>query len=165
MDKVKKILRKFADLLNEHWIWKTIILFLPSIYMPLIVKYTGVKLGLTNKNSELTTVGIVITVLIYASVLAVNILSSYKGKRDKELEEEKEALHRKEIEKYKNELYNYYNTMDVYDKLMTVIGNICDVKLEAIFNYINLALENGVVRQIKIIFHRQIILSCFKDFA
>ena len=83
-EKIKKVLRKVADCLNEHWIWKTIILFLPSVYMPVLIKYGGEELKLSNKNGGLTKAGIIITALIYLSVLGINILSNYKAKKDRE---------------------------------------------------------------------------------
>lgn len=142
--KIKVLLRKLADCLNEHWIWKTIILFLPSIYLPVVVKYAGDKLGLSDATGKLTTVGIWITIILYVSVLGINILASYKSKRDKEIEEQKEVKHKEEIQQYKNEIVSYDETLAVYTRLLNVIGNICDVKLEAIYNYINTSLEGGV---------------------
>lgn len=143
MDKLKNVLKKIADLTNEHWIWKTIILFLPSIYLPLIVKYWGNSLFLLNGKERLSVFGIILTVIIYVSVLVINVLSNYKAKRDKERDLERERQHKQEIKCYQNEIQEYLNTLDVYDRLMNVIGNICDVKLSAICNYLNAALENG----------------------
>lgn len=143
-DKVKVLLKKLADCLNEHWIWKTIILFLPSIYLPVVVKYAGENLGLSDVDGKLTMRGIVITVLIYVCVLAINILANYKSKRDKDIEGQREIEHKKEIENYKNEIISYDETLAVYTRLLNVIGNICDVKLEAIYGYISASLEEGV---------------------
>lgn len=145
--KIKKILKTIADSLNEHWIWKTIILFLPSVYLPVIVKYAGSGLGLSDVDDKLTLLGIIVTAVLYIVVLAINVLSNYKSKRDKEMDLVKEQNHKKEIQRYEAEIQAYDNTMDVYVRLMNVIGNICDVKLGAIYNYINTALETGEFRK------------------
>lgn len=143
MEKIKGILKRIADCLNEHWIWKTIILFLPSIYLPVVVKYAGKPLHLSNEKGGMSRGGIIITVIVYVSVLSINILSSYKAKKDMEKDSEKELAHTQEVEGLKGELQSFRNTLDVYDRLLNVIGNICDVKLGAIYNYINSSLEIG----------------------
>ena len=143
-DKIKIFLKKLADCLNEHWIWKTIILFLPSVYLPVIVKYAGEKLGLADAGGKLTIFGIAITIIIYVCVLLINILANYKSKRDKETEEKREIEHKEEINEYKNEIISYDETLAVYSRLLNVIGNICDVKLQAICGYISTSIQEGV---------------------
>lgn len=137
--KIKMVLRKFlkrvADWINEHWIWKTIILFIPSIYLPIIVKYFGEELALVT-NDKLNHIGIIATVVIYSLCLIINILTSYKAKRDIKTDEEKERCHKKEIE-------TYSNTLNVYGRLLNVIGNICDIKLDSIYSYINNSIAKG----------------------
>lgn len=142
-NKAKEALKKLADLLNEHWIWKTIILFLPAVYMPVLVKYAGVKVGLSKKNGDLTKAGIAITVILYIVVLLINILSNFKSNKDKEIKAIEEEMHRQEIEEYEQEIESYDETLVVYNKLLNVIGNICDVKLEVIFGYINNSILGG----------------------
>ena len=138
---IKEILKKVADCLNEHWIWKTIILFLPSIYFPFFVKYYGVSLKLVDAKSknELTSIGTRIAIALYVAVLGINILSNYKTKKDKE----KDLEHEEMIQAFKNDIQVYQNTMGVYLRLMDVIGNICDDKFGSIRNYINDSLEKG----------------------
>lgn len=143
MNWIKSLLKRLADCLNEHWIWKTIILFLPSVYLPVVVKYAGEKLKLSDANGKLTTCGVSITVALYAGVLFINILANYKSKRDKEIEEQKNNEHKKVIEEYKSEIVAYDETLTVYDRVLNVIGNICDVKLESIYGYINTSIEGG----------------------
>lgn len=141
---MKKILKSFADFLNEHWIWKSIILFLPSIYLPIIVKYFGEKIHLVKKDdSSLTKMGLIITVIIYLAVLFINILSSYKSKRDKEADELREKTYEKEIQMYNEQILSYENTFAVYVRLMNVIGNVCDNKLSSVYKYITLSLGRG----------------------
>ncbi len=142
--KIKILLEKLADCLNEHWIWKTIILFLPSIYLPVIVKYAGEKVGLSDAEGKLTTIGIRATILLYAIVLGINILVSYKAKKDKADDEEREKLHYEEIEALEDEILSYDGTLAVYTRLLNVIGNICDIKLESICSYINSSICNGI---------------------
>lgn len=134
MDKIKNILKKITDVFNEHWIWKTIILFLPSIYLPIIVKYWGDTLQLVNENDNLTIRGLVTTISIYIIVLLINILSSYKSTRDKVLEAEKDKKHKEDIEEYKSSL-------GLYILLMEAIGNICDKKCDSISYYINSSIK------------------------
>lgn len=143
-NKIKRILKKVADCLNDHWIWKTIILFIPSIYLPVVIKYAGVQTHLVNAKGKLTRLGIIITITIYVLALAVNILSNYKSKRDKEKDLERDKLHKKEIQDYKDEIQSYDNTLDVYIRLLNVIGNVCDVKLNSIYSYIDSAMKNKV---------------------
>ena len=146
-NRFKVLLKKLADCLNDHWIWKTVILFLPSIYMPVVVKYAGDKCGLIDTSGKLTTRGIMLTIMLYVCVLAVNVLANYKSKRDKEDELKKEEKHRAEIRKYQDELLSYDNTLTVHTRLLDVIGNICDVKLEGICSYINSSIEGGEFRK------------------
>ena len=143
-NKIKILLNNLADCLNEHWIWKTVLLFLPSIYLPVVVKYLGESLRLSDKTGALTFGGITITVLLYVCVLLINILSNYKAKKDKEIEQQREEAHKEEIEHYIGEITSYDETLAVYVRLLNVIGNICDVKLEAIYNYINLSIAGGI---------------------
>lgn len=140
MNKLKDLSKSLADCLNEHWIWKTIILFLPSIYLPVIVKYAGENLHLSVKNGKLTVAGIVTTVLVYGGVFVMNVLSSYKSKRDKEEDEKKELA-------YKKELASYADTLAVYSRLLDVIGNICDNKLQSIYGYITSSIQDGEFRK------------------
>lgn len=142
-DKIKDFLKKVANCLNEHWVWKTIILFLPSVYLPVLVKYSGEKLHLSDSAGNLTNLGGRVTVILYVVVLGINILSNYKSKRDKENDFRREERHKVEIENYMNEIQTYDNTLDVYIRLLNVIGKVCDIKLEAIYNYINSSLENN----------------------
>lgn len=136
-----------ADCLNDHWIWKTIILFLPSIYLPVIVKYAGQNLNLSNSKGNLTKFGILITVLLYVSVFLINVLANFKSKRDKENDSKREEEHKKEIQSYKEEIQSYDNTLDVYYRLINVIGNVCDIKLESIYNYIDSSIKNKEFRK------------------
>lgn len=147
MQKIRGFFKKVADCLNEHWIWKTIILFLPSFYLPVLVKYQGEKLHLSDSSGMLTSIGVISTTFLYILVLAVNVLSNYKAKRDKENDIIKEAEHIAEIERYVDEIQAYENTLDVYIRLSNVIGKVCDIKLEAIYNYINFSLENNEFRK------------------
>lgn len=146
-DKIKDFLKKVADCLNEHWVWKTIILFLPSVYLPVLVKYSGVKLHLSDSAGNLTNLGGRVTVILYVLVLGINILSNYKSKRDKENDFRREERHKAEIKKYSNEIQAYDNTLDVYIKLLNVIGNVCDIKLDAIYNYIDSSLKSNKFRK------------------
>lgn len=143
----KKILKRIADFINEHWIWKTIILFLPSVYLPVIVKYAGENLGLSDQAGALTKMGVGLTIVVYVAALFVNVLSSYKSKKDKENELAKDLRHQEEIEKYKQEIFDYDNTFDVYDRLLNVIGNICETKFDAICEYIDNSIKVGEFRK------------------
>ncbi len=142
--KIKHFLKKFADYLNEHWVWKTIILFLPSIYLPVIVKYRGIEWNLSDPNGNLTKIGVSITIILYAAVLLINILSNYKSKKDKEKEQAIIERHKEEIKKYQKEIQAYEKTLNVHKRLLDVIGRVCDIKQEAINDYIELSLESKV---------------------
>lgn len=144
---IKQSLKKIADCLNEHWIWKTIILFLPSIYLPVIVKYCGTKFNLCDSDGNLTILGIWITIAIYGIVLLINILANYKSKKDKENEQILKREQEKEIEAYEQEIQSYSNTLDVYERLLNVIGRVCDIKQEAINNYIESSLKSREFRK------------------
>ncbi len=148
--KAKNFLAKMADFWNEHWILKTIILFLPSIYLPIIVKYFGkyFRLITTDENvTTLSTLGIIITIILYLGVLLLNILGNYKTKRDKLREIDQAASQKKLIEKYESEIQDYRNTMNVHKRLSDVIGKICDNKLDSICNYIETCMQNGEFRK------------------
>lgn len=147
IEKIKQLLKKIADCLNEHWIWKTIILFLPSVYLPFIVKYYGEALHLSNSKGNLTLRGVCITVILYLLILIINILSNYKSKRDKEKEQIVQKENKREIERYQEKIQNYVNTLNVHKRLLNVIGRVCDTKQESINNYIEMSLENKQFRK------------------
>lgn len=136
---MKSILKRIADYLNEHWIFKIIVLSLPSIYLPFITKNYG-KESLTDSDGNLKLVGILVAWLIYCSVLFINILANYKVKLDKEEELEHAKIKEKELLEYKS-------TLEVYLKLLEYIGNVCEVKLGAICSYIETAEKSGKFRK------------------
>lgn len=144
--KLKNMLKCLADVVNDHWIWKTIILFIPSIYLPIIIKYATPGSKLVNANNQLTGVAKVITVIIYLLVLGVNILSSFKATRDKVNESEREKQYKTDIEDYKVELEEYENTLGVYNRLMMVLGKVCDFKLGGMYTYIEDSLKSGTFK-------------------
>ncbi len=91
----RKIAIRIADWFNRHWICKTIILFLPAVYMPIAVEKAGVQIGLTDDSGVMTSRGWILTVIIYMLALMVDILSSYKAKRDKKRDIERDLGHKK----------------------------------------------------------------------
>lgn len=140
---VKNVLKKLADIINEHWIWKVVILFIPSIYMPIVIKYVGEKCGLTDNNGSLTSLGWGITIAVYISALFVNILSSYKAKRDKENELERRKLLKSIEDSHKEEIEVYRTNLGIYGTLLHVIGNVCDTKFDSILSYIDNSIMKG----------------------
>lgn len=128
----KDILKKIADLLNEHWVWKTIILFLPSIYLPVIVKYLGKKLNLLDEKECITPLGWLITVFVFGTVLLVNVLSNYKTKRDKKAEDEIKK-------KYEYEIEQYRHSLGIHQQVMHSIRDVCDNKYDSMCSYIRQA--------------------------
>lgn len=145
--KIKVLLEKLADCLNEHWIWKTIILFLPSVYMPVLVKYAGDNFGILDGDGKLTQIGIGVTIVLYICVLGINILANYKSKLDKRYEAETKKQHEEEIAGYQREIECYDNTLAVHTRLLNVIGNICDVKLGSIYSYIESSFKCGIFQK------------------
>ena len=147
VQKIKDALKKIADSLNEHWIWKTVILFLPSIYLPGIIKYAGEFFKLADSSGRLTNFGVGLTIALYSSVLVINILSNYKAKRDKAAEACKDKEYLAQIDKYKEKIESYVNLLGVYTRLLNVLGRVCDIKLEAIYNYIYTSMKKNVFRK------------------
>lgn len=145
--KIKQFLKKLADSLNEHWIWKTIILFLPSVYLPVIVKYCGAEWNLSDKDGNLTIIGVWGTIVLYTVVLLINILSNYKSKRDKEKEQVVKEKYEQKIKICQEENQTYKKTLNVYKGLLNVIGRVCDIKQEAINSYIEFSLKNKEFRK------------------
>ncbi len=148
--KAKMKLAKMADFWNQHWVLKTIILFFPSVYLPVIVKYFGKHLGLTTTRQEgivLTTLGLIITIVIYIVVLLLNILGNYKAKRDKIREADVATQQETLIQEYENKLQYYSNTLKVHTRLSDVIGKICDNKLDSICSYIESCMQNNEFRK------------------
>lgn len=140
---IKRILKKIADCINEHWVWKTLILFMPSVYLPVVVKYAGETLGLCSHKEKLTAVGYATTIVIYCTVFFINVLSSYKSKKDKENELATENKYIEEIKNYKNEIDTFDNTLHVYRRLLNFIGNICESKFNSICGYIDDSTKTG----------------------
>jgi len=148
MDKIREILKRLADCLNKHWVWKTVILFMPLIYFPIIIEYASFKDIIIDNNKKLTKVGLIVTGLIYISVLVVNILSSYKSKQDKLNNAIIEKKYLCQIENYKKEIQEYDSTLNVYKQLLSCLGDICDQKLNGICVYIENSLKRGVFSRI-----------------
>ena len=124
-----KLLARLADMVNKHWIWKSIILFLPSVFLPVIVKYAGIQLGLASAVGDLTLLGGILTAVIYITAFLINVLSSYKSKYDKK------------------KLKEFDNSMAIYEKVLTTVGKVCDAKLETIYDYIEESKEKNLYRK------------------
>lgn len=77
-----------ADWFEKHWVIKTIITFLPTTWLPVIVKLFGVNWGLSNEMGTLSGTGKVITVFIYLLVFIVLVLGGKAAKSKNELQEE-----------------------------------------------------------------------------
>ena len=77
----KRVLYEIAEKINEHWILKTILAFLPSVWFPIIVDIFGRFLYISTDDG-LTRVGIWITVFVYLVVVLILILSNFASKRD-----------------------------------------------------------------------------------
>ena len=146
-ERMKNCLKKVADCLNEHWVWKTIILFFPTIYLPVIVKYWGVIFHISKTDGTLTKIGIGITIVIYILAFSCNVLTNYKSRKDKEKEQLIQEQHIKEIEVWKEKVKSYEKTLNIHKRLLNVIGVVCDTKQEAINNYIETSLENHEFRK------------------
>lgn len=76
-------LSRLADWLNKHWVLKTIVTFIPSIWSPIIITGLGALLRLKT-DSGLTAGGWIGVALVYPTALLASILSGYKAKRDAE---------------------------------------------------------------------------------
>lgn len=78
---------------EKHWIIKTLITFLPTIWLPVIVKLFGVNLSISDEAGTLSFWGKIITIALYLLVLFVLILGGISAKNKKELQDEfKEKL-------------------------------------------------------------------------
>lgn len=123
MQKVKDLLKRLADYFNVHWIKKTIVLFIPTIWLPFFIKYWGDALGLS-QDGELSKFGILITTIIFGLVLFINVLSSYKAK----LEKDRELQMQLEMKQLKSNL-------SICETVMDSIYDICDVKYDTLLDY------------------------------
>lgn len=105
-----KLLNNIADFFNRHWIWKIIISFFPSLWLPVIVKYLGIGLGIIDGNQALTIRGWVATIIIYVLAFSVLLVSGYSSK----LEEARKTQLKSELEKHKA-------TNEYYDKVIACV--------------------------------------------
>lgn len=123
MQKVKDLLKKLADYFNIHWIQKTAVLFIPTIWLPFVIKIWGNDIGLS-ENGELTKIGILVTVLLFGIVFFINVLSSYKAKLEKEREVEMQS-----------EMKRLRSNLSICETVMDSIYDICDVKYDTLLEY------------------------------
>lgn len=106
--------RKCADLLNRNWFLKTVLSFLPSIWLPLLVKYIGTYIGVVNSDQNLTAFGWILTIILYGLSLFTLLTSGYWASKDKESQADFEAK-KKSIE----------NTRDFYHQILSCL-NVCN---------------------------------------
>ena len=123
MQKVKDLLKKLADYFNIHWIQKTAVLFIPTIWLPFVIKIWGNDIGLS-ENGELTKIGVLVTVLLFGIVFFINVLSSYKAKLEKEREVEMQS-----------EMKRLRSNLSICETVMDSIYDICDVKYDTLLEY------------------------------
>lgn len=122
----KEQLKNIADYFNKHWIFKAMILFIPTIWLPFIVKVWGKSIGVADANGTLNRTGKWITVIIFSIVLGVNVLSSYKAK----LEKEREMSLQKQLRVLENNL-------NIYETVMDSIYDICEEKYDTLLEYMS----------------------------
>lgn len=134
--KGKKMVKSFGRFLNYHWWIKTAILFIPTIWLPIVVKVIGIHCGLVTQDENFTTRGFIITMGIFLGVLGINLLTSYIAKLD---ELRKESL-KETIEKLKNNI-------GIYETVTDSIYDICDLKYDALIEYMNSITEKKTCEQ------------------
>ncbi len=81
----ESFLHGLYTIFKKHWIWNTIILFLPSIWFPLIINQFGSALLMTytqGGKTSLTVFGILSTLLVYLLVLVLLLLNSKSANRE-----------------------------------------------------------------------------------
>ena len=90
--KFKKKITALADWLNKVWLLKVIILFLPVIWSPLILKIDFFSKYLFDaKSGKLNKTGIILGIFIYLLSLSVTILTNFKTQRDQQRKDVYEA--------------------------------------------------------------------------
>ena len=106
----KGFLVSVADWFEGHWVIKTVIVFLPTVWLPVFVKFYGVNLGLSDAGGSLVARGRIITILLYILVLFVLILGGITAKGKKEIQAY-----------YKNELTQAQNGQFYYKSILSGI--------------------------------------------
>lgn len=79
---IKGILANCAEWLNEQWIVKSVALFLPTIWIQVILKILGKDIGLCDNNGSYTTAGTIGTIIVYSIFVLVTLLTGFKASRD-----------------------------------------------------------------------------------
>lgn len=159
------LIDRIANLFYRHWIWKVIIIFMPSVWFPVVVKYLGVGLWLVlageNGEQSLTPFGWFFTVCIYALSFIVLLISS-RDKTTQRLQKEIETLH--------TEIGSLRNTNAYYNKVISavhagqkaksrlIIDEACDYIREGILPYDS---SDDPITQLKNLSER--ITDCFCD--
>lgn len=122
-------INQVADKLNTHWIWKTIITFFPSLWLPFIVKYKGRYLQLLDNESTLTSIGFWLTIIIYLVAFSLMLLSNIRT-RDEESRQQK----------YRNTINVLENTNRFFSNLLSSVHGIGIEKSSSIIDAVNLNL-------------------------
>lgn len=114
---IQGLISDLADWLNTHWVIKTILQFLPSIWSPIIITGFGTTLRLKNQDG-LTTFGIISAITLYLIALLVSIIAGFKAKRDTE----KNRIWSSKEDEYKSAiglLNTLFDSEHTYEKSIT----------------------------------------------
>ncbi len=107
--------------LKSHWFIRSLLIFLPTIWFTVILKFFGKLIGLCNEDGQsLSTFGIVSTGIICLISFLLIIFSSYQDK--------KVSIH----ENNKIELEGTRSTLSLYVLLLNSIYNICTSKYDTL---------------------------------
>lgn len=130
---LRLILGIAADWINKHWIIKMIGLFVPTIWLPLVVRYLGEEsILLLPASNRLSTVGWVLTIIIYVIGFAFNFLSSFRIHRIN-LNDDKKAA---QLVEYSNKISELMSDREFLKLTLGHLSDICENKAQTLREYI-----------------------------
>jgi hypothetical protein len=143
--------RSLYEGLKKHWVWNTIILFLPSIWFPAIINLCGNVLHMTSedgKKTNLTLFGIVVTGIVYVLVLAILLWNS--------------RCANKEDDKHQKEIESIQSSYSQLNYILSCVHSICDNQFDMLKNTFKTSINcTDPSKQIEIILQK--ISDCLAD--
>jgi hypothetical protein len=114
-------------------LYNIVILFLPSIWFPIVINNLGSTLQLVYQNTtRLNIHGWVFTVIVYGSVLCYYIITSIKNTKDE-----------KDYSKLDQRIKELDANLNIYEHLIDGIGDVCSTKYDTLQEYIKSILKSG----------------------
>lgn len=122
---IRNVIEFITNLSKKHWLIYTIILTIPPLWFSVLLPYWGTDLQLINQNSELTTLGKWVTIIIMVSIGSGTLINNW-------------CLSKTE----KSNIDNLVGNLQYLSAINNNVDKICNEKLSGLKNRI-VAEKNG----------------------